>query len=55
MPISLLPCSIVNRNVFYEGNIESEPQIVNTVINLNKDTGAETKTIIEDKTCKGKK
>ena len=47
--------SIVNRNEFYEGNIEAEPQIVNTVISLTKDVAAETNTIIEDKTCKGKK
>ena len=47
--------SIVNRNEFYEGTVESEPQIVNTVISLNKDVAAETNTIIKDKTCKGKK
>ena len=47
--------SIVNRNVTYQGNTESEPQVVNTVISLNKDLSAETNDVIKDKTCKGKK
>ena len=44
--------SIVNKNTSYEGNIESEPQVVNTVLSLNKDTGAETAAIIKEKNCK---
>ena len=44
--------SIVNRNIAYEGTIESEPSIPNQVLTLNKDTGAETQAVLKDKNCK---
>ena len=48
--------SIVNKNTNYRGTIESEPEgIPNQVLSLNRDSGAEVKDVIEDKTCKGKK
>ena len=48
--------SIVNKNTNYQGTIESEPEAIpNQVLSLNKDSGAEVKDVIKDKTCKGKK
>ena len=44
--------SIVNRNISYEGIIESEPQIANQVLDLNKNVGGETEAVLKNKNCK---
>jgi hypothetical protein len=45
--------TIVNRNIVYTSeNIASEPEIVNTVLNLKTNTGREINDVIEDKKCK---